>query len=68
MLMDNKTIRWLTGLCIGLATGFMVTGVATLSLLDDSKPQVILAGATMSVLSVLLLAISYLVAIQEVEK
>lgn len=66
--MDNKTIRWLTSLLIGLATGFMVTGVATLSLLDNAKPLVIVVAATMSVSSVFLIAISYVVAIQEVEK
>lgn len=66
--MDNKTIRWLTSLLIGLATGFMVTGVATLSLLDNTKPMVIVAAATMSVSSVFLIAISYLIAIQEVER
>ncbi|WP_412764694.1 hypothetical protein [Pseudomonas sp. NGC7] len=66
--MDNKTIRWLTSLLIGLATGFMVTGVATLSLLDNTKPMVIVAAATMSVSSVFLIAISYVIAVQEVEK
>lgn len=66
--MDNKTIRWLSGLLIGIATGSMVTGFATLFLLDDTKPGVVLAGATMSVLSLILIAVSYLIAIQEVER
>lgn len=65
--MDNKTIRWITNLLLCLGTGFMVTGASILAVGDLDKASTILYGAMMLVCNVFVVALSYLVAMQEVE-
>lgn len=66
--MDNKTIRWLTSLLIGLGTGAAITGFATLYLLSDKATgDMIALSATMFITSLLALFSSYALAMQEVD-
>lgn len=66
--MDNKTIRWLASLLIGIGTGAAITGFATLYLLSDKATgDMVVLGATMFIASFFCLCMSYVVAIQEVD-
>ena len=65
--MDNKTIRWITNLLLCVGTGFMVTGASILAVGELDKAGNIVNGATMLVCSAFVVALSYLVAMQEVE-
>jgi len=65
--MDNKTIRWITNVLLCVGTGFMVTGASILAVGDLNSASTIVNGATMLVSSTFVVALSYLVAMQEVE-
>lgn len=66
--MDNKTIRWLTSLLIGLGTGAAITGFASLYLLSaDATGEMVALSATLFVVSLMCLVASYLTAMQEVD-
>lgn len=65
--MKGKTIRWITNLLLCVGTGFMVTGASILAVGDLDKAVTILNASTMLVSSVIVVILSYLVAMQEVE-
>jgi hypothetical protein len=65
MSMNNKSIRWITSLMMGIGTGFMVTGGASLVIGDGSDANTIRASAAMAVSSFFVLLASYAVALFE---
>lgn len=64
--MDNKTVQWITNLLLCVGTGFMVTAASVLTLGDLGKADTILYSATMLVCSFVVVVVSYLIAMQEV--
>lgn len=63
--MDNRTFRWITNLLLCVDTGFMVTAASVLTLGDHGRADTILYSATMLVCSVIVVVVSYLIAMQE---
>ncbi len=65
--MDNKTIRWLMDLMVGLGAGAAITGFSTLYLLaGDATPEMVLLSVALFITSLFCFVFSYVCAIQEV--
>lgn len=63
--MKNKSIRWATNLMMGIGSGFMVTGAASLVIGDGDDADAIRSSAVMAVMSFFVILASFAVALFE---
>jgi hypothetical protein len=65
MSMKNKSIRWAASLMMGIGTGFMVTGAASLVIGDGDDADAIRSSAVMAVTSFFVILASFAVSLFE---
>ncbi|WP_064117888.1 hypothetical protein [Pseudomonas fluorescens] len=63
--MKNKSIRWAASLMMGIGTGFMVTGAASLVIGDGDDADAIRSSAVMAVTSFFVILASFAVSLFE---